>query len=1151
MIRRSTLIVLEVLGAMLALVALGVGLMAWRLSQGPMPLPLFEHQIEAELTAARDGRAVDLDGVALAWAGPEKGLVIVASAVRVFDANDIQQTAADGVDIGIDLGSLFVGRMAISGLAFRGGEVTITLKQDRSATLAFGGPNAAPDLLIPAPVETLPLMDQVQWALDALEEATRPLGAGGQLRRLSAQGIKLTIQDDRGGAIWTAADARIDGRRVNDQIALSMAASFTGPRGPAPASLAITTDAAFSAALIELVARDVRLNALLPSHILGPLDKVRAPVTASITLGVDRAQGITRIDGDLALGRGEIDVAGGKLAFQGAALRGRYDLKSDVLVVDDVKLDGARTSVTGEIRFRNASAFLGVSDNRISPFDMELSELTLDVPGFLGDPTPLTNVTAKGRLLITQNALEVEAATAYLDGVPARATGRFGLADDGAGVVRPTIKLDATLEGEADVRKIVAFWPLPLDPEARTWAGARVEGGRVRNARAKLDIRAQDLRPALLRERGMPRERVDVTFDFSQARVRYLDGMAPIEQGAGSAHVEGDRFDLQLDAATLAGLLVDKGRIYLPALQRRARDPAVFRLSATGALKSVVDVLRQAPLKLDESLPFDPATLVGEGAVTIDVKQWAPPRGAQTPRVTFDVDGQFTKVGAVFKDGGARIADARVSVSGDENALTFSGPVTFGASRAEVVWTESLRPGVSARSRFAIAGRVQAHELAGLGFSVGEAISGPIRLEVRGVGDGAKFSSAGVRMDLTQAILRLPAGLWTKPAGQEATLAFEAQHNTDGGLRIRDLDLRAAGGVFAAGEADFAADGRLAAARIGRFLIGEKTAVAVRANRDASGVLVVAADGAAFDLGPWLGGAPPPSSPSPAPAAAVAVAAAAAAPAAAPEIVRVQVRVQQAHLRGGAALSQAGVRVDASGNAVLRLSVDGQIPDGGAFSLEVGDGDGGGPLHFSASDAGFAVRAFTGADNVRGGSVQASGAWRPGAPGRADFTVTATDFKVVRMGALAELLSSVSSLTGLVDTLNGEGIAFKGLEAPMVMDNGRLTVRDARAAGDSLGITARGDIDFARGSIALDGVVAPAYGLNALFTDVPVLGAILTSRPGEGVVGITYSVAGPVEAAKVGVNPLSALAPGFLRRIFEPVEPRAERGSPRRQRRAG
>jgi hypothetical protein len=35
------------------------------------------------------------------------------------------------------------------------------------------------------------------------------------------------------------------------------------------------------------------------------------------------------------------------------------------------------------------------------------------------------------------------------------------------------------------------------------------------------------------------------------------------------------------------------------------------------------------------------------------------------------------------------------------------------------------------------------------------------------------------------------------------------------------------------------------------------------------------------------------------------------------------------------------------------------------------------------------------------------------------------------------------------------------------------------------------------------------------------------------VIGITYSVEGPFEGARVITNPLSALAPGVFRRIFE------------------
>ena len=53
--------------------------------------------------------------------------------------------------------------------------------------------------------------------------------------------------------------------------------------------------------------------------------------------------------------------------------------------------------------------------------------------------------------------------------------------------------------------------------------------------------------------------------------------------------------------------------------------------------------------------------------------------------------------------------------------------------------------------------------------------------------------------------------------------------------------------------------------------------------------------------------------------------------------------------------------------------------------------------------------------------------------------------------------------------------------------------------------------------------------------NVPVIGDLLVSRRGEGVFGMTYSINGPAAQPRVGVNPVSALTPGILRRIFEPV----------------
>lgn len=112
-----------------------------------------------------------------------------------------------------------------------------------------------------------------------------------------------------------------------------------------------------------------------------------------------------------------------------------------------------------------------------------------------------------------------------------------------------------------------------------------------------------------------------------------------------------------------------------------------------------------------------------------------------------------------------------------------------------------------------------------------------------------------------------------------------------------------------------------------------------------------------------------------------------------------------------------------------------------------------------------------------------------------------------------------------------------------------MTLGEARAAGNALGVTASGTIDFASERAAIDGNLAPSYALNSLFGGVPVIGDILVSRPGEGVIGITYSVEGPFDSLTVFANPLSALAPGVLRRIFEGTA--AERAARERARELG
>ena len=112
------------------------------------------------------------------------------------------------------------------------------------------------------------------------------------------------------------------------------------------------------------------------------------------------------------------------------------------------------------------------------------------------------------------------------------------------------------------------------------------------------------------------------------------------------------------------------------------------------------------------------------------------------------------------------------------------------------------------------------------------------------------------------------------------------------------------------------------------------------------------------------------------------------------------------------------------------------------------------------------------------------------------------------------------------------------------MVDGVVTLTEARAFGPAFGITADGIIDRDKNTADLRGTIAPAYSLNSLPGKIPILGRLLVGREGEGLFAVTYTMKGDLKDPRVVVNPLSALAPGFLRRMFFIGEPGAE-GRPR------
>ena len=97
---------------------------------------------------------------------------------------------------------------------------------------------------------------------------------------------------------------------------------------------------------------------------------------------------------------------------------------------------------------------------------------------------------------------------------------------------------------------------------------------------------------------------------------------------------------------------------------------------------------------------------------------------------------------------------------------------------------------------------------------------------------------------------------------------------------------------------------------------------------------------------------------------------------------------------------------------------------------------------------------------------------------------------------------------------------------------GRVALREGVVRGPVLGGTIDGMVDYARDEVHMRGTLVPLYGPNNLLGQLPLVGPFLGGEK-EGLLGITYEVVGKPGNPVLHVNPISALAPGLLRKVFE------------------
>jgi hypothetical protein len=140
-------------------------------------------------------------------------------------------------------------------------------------------------------------------------------------------------------------------------------------------------------------------------------------------------------------------------------------------------------------------------------------------------------------------------------------------------------------------------------------------------------------------------------------------------------------------------------------------------------------------------------------------------------------------------------------------------------------------------------------------------------------------------------------------------------------------------------------------------------------------------------------------------------------------------------------------------------------------------------------------------------------------------TVSLKNFAIVDEKNVASILEGHPDSRRMLRGSNT--LVFDSAKANFVRRKDRIQIVDALVTGDSLGGSGEGFIYTDSKQYDLVGTFIPAFGINNAF------GRLFGGGNTGGMFGITFAVRGPLDKPKFTVNPLSALAPGAFRSLFE------------------
>jgi len=650
------------------------------------------------------------------------------------------------------------------------------------------------------------------------------------------------------------------------------------------------------------------------------------------------------------------------------------------------------------------------------------------------------------------------------------------------------------------------LWPKPVIPGAREWIIASLSKGTFDEGDAsfKGGLKWNDLDNIEIQEGGG-------TVAASNATVKYLDGMPWVVGVSAKGSFDLNKMTVTVSGGGIGDLKLQPSTITLSDFEQKVQN-IDLPIHITGPMPAVLKLIDAPRFGYAKAVGLSTDTVTGNFDGTVRLK-FPLLKDLLMKDADIKATATLTDLASSQLLKGVDIAQGNLALDLDKNGFSLTGTETANKIPVTISWQQAFDENSGKPLKQAtVSGNVTGAQWAALGVDVLSKIDAPIAANLQMIQKTKASTTFSGTFDAKAPNLRIDELNWQKAAGAPTQFSFTAEQQDGKDIQIKSIEASGPGlKIKGKGTLDATTYAPLNVT-LDPFVAGRsEAALHFEQQKGEKSRIVFSVQGQSFDVTGLRGGNDPD---------------------------RADPREKEYNLKLGKLYTSAfGFIVDAHGSAVRdpegwsTISLHGLADGGHQLDIDLAlESDGHRTFSLRCDDFGKALKGLGFTDTVKDGKLKVTGVSTPEQPRMIEGKVYIGHFLVKDLPALVVLINATSPF-GIIDLFTGS-LDFDNLSGKFRWQKDDLDLSDVRASGNTVGITVNGKVDMNNGDADLNGTVAPFSVVNRILNYIPIIGDMITGGEGQGVVGVNYTIKGPLDNPKVGVNPASLLAPGFLRNLF-------------------